>query len=129
MSKLSAGSLLLVVVTACTAKLSSTATLDGQPFTPTECRNGSALGFVGVELRDAQNRKVRLVSQPDGQAQAYVFAANATKGALIGMCGPLALETQKSTVNKVKNIEGKATLSCTAKEGALTGEITFANCH
>ena len=129
MSKLFAGSLLLVVVTACTAKLSSTATLDGQPFTPIECRNGSALGFVGVELRDAQSRKVRLVAQPDGQAQAYVFAANATTGALIGACGPLTLENQDSRVNKVRNIEGKATLSCTGKEGALTGEITFANCH
>lgn len=129
MSKLFAGSLLLVVVTACSAKLSSTATLDGQPFTPTECRNGSPLGFVGVELSDAQNRKVRLVAQPDGQAQAYVFAANAATGALIGKCGPLVLENQNSTVNKVKNIEGRATLSCTAKGGALAGEITFANCH
>ena len=40
-----------------------------------------------------------------------------------------ALANQNSKVNNVKNIEGKATLSCTAKEGALTGEITFANCH
>lgn len=123
------GLIALVPLAGCKAKFSSSATFDGQPFTPTSCRNGDALGFVGVELTDANNRRIRLAPRADGQAEAYVFGSSDLKGASLGPCGVLVLGDSSGTVNKIRNIGGKATVSCSAKEGTLAGEIVFENCH
>jgi hypothetical protein len=47
----------------------------------------------------------------------------------LGACGSLEIEDQNSTVNDVKNVEGKATLDCAADGVAVKGSVTFENCH
>ena len=53
----------------------------------------------------------------------------AVGSAELGACGTLKVDTQNSTINDVKNVEGHAELSCTADGLSLSGKITFENCH
>ncbi len=113
----------------CSNKLGGDLKLNGQPFAATSCRNGSVYGFSGVEVRNDAGWKLRLVQTPTGHAQVVVFGPGASTGAEVGECGTLTVDTQNSTINDVKNVEGHAELSCAADGVALDGKITFSNCH
>ena len=90
---------------------------------------------------DSAGLKLRLVTMPDGQAEAYVFESvltigaretprsGAEKGTKIGACGPFTFGTQNSTINNIKNVQGDAKLDCTGAGHTVKGTVSFANCH
>lgn len=114
---------------ACKAKLTGHVTIDGASFNATSCRSGAALGFSGVELSDASQRRVRLLLQADGTCTAAVFSPGAVKGDSLGTCGALEIHMQNSRINNVQNVRGEADLSCKAGGHELIGKLDFANCH
>ena len=113
----------------CKAKLSGDLTVDGKPFTAESCRSGQASGFSGVDLVDADGRKLRLVQIPNGTGAAILFPPGATVGDEVGGCGPLSVSTQSSTINNIRNVEGSATLECSNPKHSVKGAVTFENCH
>jgi len=116
---------LLLLLVACSNKLSGELTVDGTPFTLSSCRSGKVYNVVGVELVAEDGRKLRLGVRPDGQAEAFVLAAGAPTGDSLGPCGALTVSDQNSTVNGVRNVQGSATLDCSR----VKGKLTFENCH
>ena len=113
----------------CKAKLSADVKVDGAAFEPASCRSGQVYGFSGVELTAKDGRKLRLVMRPDGQSEALLFPANSTTGTNLGACGAFVVNQQNSSINDIKNVEGNATLSCSADGHSISGSVTFENCH
>jgi hypothetical protein len=116
---------LVLVLGACSNKLSGEVTVDGSPFKLDSCRSGQVYNFAGVELVAEDGRKLRLVMQPDGSADAYVFASGSATGDKVGSCGPVTVGQQNSTINNVRNVEGEARLDC----ARIKGNVKFENCH
>ncbi|MBK9035667.1 MAG: hypothetical protein IPL61_31185 [Myxococcales bacterium] len=113
----------------CSNKLGGDLTLNGEPFAPSSCRNGAVYGFSGVEVTGKGGWKLRLVQTPTGEANVVVFGPDSPRGAELGACGTVKVDTQNSTVNDVKNVEGSAVLACAADGVSLSGKVTFENCH
>ena len=119
---------ILLLVAACSAKLSGQIDLDGKKFDIDSCRSGQALGFHGIQLADDPGTKIRLVSNADGSTNAIVFAPGADRGEDLGPCGTLEMHAQNSKINDVTNQEGVAKLSCKGAH-AVEGTLQFENCH
>lgn len=121
----------MAALSGCKAKLNGNITVNGAAFTPTECRSGQPMGFAGVELADGAGQKIRIISDPAGSGGAIVVHMPA--GAAVGMpvpgCGTVTVTPQNSTVNNVRNVEGRAQLQCATPGGVIAGNIEFGNCH
>ncbi|MBK8259375.1 MAG: hypothetical protein IPK82_42810 [Polyangiaceae bacterium] len=120
---------LALTLAGCQAKLSSSVTVDGKPFSAESCRSGQAAGFTGVDLVGTDGSRLRLVTMPNGQAAAHIFAPGAATSTELGACGPFTVERQNSQINDIYNVKGTATLSCTSGGHSVSGTITFENCH
>lgn len=118
----------LMVTCVCSNKLGGDLKVNGKPFAASSCRNGSVHGFSGVEVSGPAGR-IRVIQTPTGEAQVVLFAAGAQVGSDLGVCGTIQVSDQNSTINDVKNIEGKATLKCAADGVTIEGTLTFENCH
>src|SRR5256885_713322 len=68
---------LLVFLAACSAKLSGSITIDGKPLDISSCRSGQPMGFAGIQIEDDAGRRLRLVANADGTANAILFAGEA----------------------------------------------------
>lgn len=121
--------LLPIVAFGCSNKLSGSISLSEGKFVPTSCQNMARIGQRGVELADDESRRLRLIELPDGSADAYWFEGSSGKGKKLSDCVTLSVQDQKSTVNKVRNVMGKAELDCHRGDDELTGTVTFENCH
>lgn len=119
----------LAATTACSNKLSGSLDVDGKKFELDSCRSGQAFGFSGVELRSKAGDKLRLVQTPTGEGAVLLFPSGASTGIELGKCGPFAVHQQNSTINDIKNVEGKATLDCAVNGHTVKGEVSFGNCH
>ncbi len=114
----------------CSNKLSGNVEVNGEKVGFNSCRNGLVYGFRGVELSGSNGMKLRLGHSPTGEMGVIVFAKGESVGKELRVpCGSLSLSDQNSTVNDVKNIQGKAVLDCTAEGYTLKGEVSFENCH
>jgi hypothetical protein len=118
---------LLVLLAACSAKLSGSIDVDGKKFDISSCQSGQPLGFTGIQLTDESGRRLRLVANADGTANAIVFVGEA-QGDDLGKCGTLEVHNQNSKINDVTNVEGTAKISCSGSH-KLEGTLTFENCH
>ena len=118
----------LLLLAGCTAKITSSLTVGARPFQPASCRSSEPNGVAGVDLMDGSGARLRLVSLPNGQANALFFGAGANLGTELGACGPITLEQQNSRINGVYNVRGTATLSCKGKV-SIVGSVQFENCH
>lgn len=125
-SLLAAGAL---VTTACLARTEGDLRLDRQKLDLTECRSGEIYGFVGVEFVSTTGAKVRVAATPSGAGQVFAFAPGAMNGTDLGLCAKLELQRQSSSVDKVTNVKGRATIDCNAKGREVIGDVTFENCH
>lgn len=119
----------LFALAGCTAKITGTLQVDGTTFEVKQCRSGQAFGFSGIELTDADGRRLRLFSHPDGTCEGALFSGDKTTGDRLGECGVLTMETQSSRINSVNNIKGTAKLACEAGTHKVTGNLEFENCH
>jgi len=123
---------ILIALAACSNELGGDLSLDGTPFSPSSCRSGAVYGFRGVTLRGAGG-ELRIASTMTGEARVALFPAGAkaeAQAALdLGACGLFTISDQSSTINDVKNVEGKAQLECTAHGHTVKGTVTFSNCH
>ncbi|KAB2898523.1 MAG: hypothetical protein F9K40_11325 [Kofleriaceae bacterium] len=114
----------------CSNKLSGTVEVNGEKVGFNSCRNGIIHGFRGVELSASNGMRLRLGVTPTGKMGVIVFPKDAAVGTELGIeCGSLSLSDQNSTVNDVKNVQGKAVLDCEAQGYKLKGEVSFENCH
>jgi hypothetical protein len=120
---------LLALAVGCAAHANSTLRVDGTAFNPVICQSGQTRGFVGVELVDEQQRRLRLAQGVDGGLQAVYLPAGAAIGEHLGDCGTLTLEATTGAVNGVKNVDGKAELRCEGGPYKVTGRVTFEGCH
>ena len=114
---------------ACTNELGGDLSVNGTPFEAASCRNGAVRGYRGVELTGKSGARIAIAATQTGAAHVAHFAKDADRGVEIGDCGTFQVEDQNSTVNDVKNVEGKATLDCTSGDLVIKGSVTFANCH
>jgi hypothetical protein len=114
----------------CSNKLSGTVEINGEKVGFNSCRNGAVHGFRGVELSGSNGMKLRLGLTPTGHMGVIVFDKGATTGKeLTATCGSLSISDQNSTVNNVKNIQGKASLDCDTDGYKIKGDVSFENCH
>jgi hypothetical protein len=116
---------LAVLASSCTPHFSGELVLDGAPFRPRECRSGQAYGFTGVELADEQGRRIRIAQEHDGTPATVYYPALSS----IGSCASLSLATQTSKINRIRNVEGSASLSCAGADHRVEGTVRFENCH
>ncbi|MEZ4366526.1 MAG: hypothetical protein R2939_09600 [Kofleriaceae bacterium] len=118
---------------ACSNEVGGDLTVNGAPFAPTGCRNGVVHGFRGVALSGKDGSNLRIAASMTGEAIVAILPggarAEAQAGLELGKCGLLTIGDQSSTINDVRNVEGKADLDCSAKGYTLKGTVTFANCH
>lgn len=119
----------LAATAACSNKLSGSLEVDGKTFELDSCRSGQVFGFSGVELRSKAGQKLRLVQTPTGEGAVMLFTSGTSVGTELGKCGPFTLSQQNSTINNVKNVEGSATLDCSANGHSVKGAVSFSNCH
>jgi hypothetical protein len=70
--------------------------------------------------------RLRIAATQTGEANVVVMPAGAQVGKEVGRCGSFEVTDQHSTINHVKNVEGKATLDC-ADGMAVKGHVTFSN--
>ena len=122
-------SLLLLLLPACSNELKGDVTVDDQGFELSSCRSGEVYGFVGVELVSKQGAKLRFAQTPTGEAFAFYIPVGESTGVEIGKCGAFQVSQQSSTINDVKNVEGKGQLDCSAAGHTLKGSFSFSNCH
>jgi hypothetical protein len=118
-----------VLWTGCSNKLSSDLDLNGEKVTLTSCRNGLVYGFRGIELTAESGIRLRIAATPTGDADVVVMPSGSAKGERLGSCGTFELADQNSEINKVKNVEGRATFDCKVAGYALKGSASFGNCH
>lgn len=113
----------------CSNKLGGDLKVNGEAFSPESCRNGAVYSFSGVEVQGKGGRRLRIIQVPTGEAGVVLFAPGAQVGTDLGVCGTISVSDQNSTINNVKNVQGKAQLKCAADGVTLEGSITFENCH
>lgn len=133
MTKLVGIAALALAAAACSNEVSSSLEVNGKAWKPSACRNGSIYGFRGVEL-SGDGMSIRIAATITGEAQVVVTggAEKGTTGAVgvdLGKCGTFQIADQNSTINDVKNVEGKAVLDCKNAETTIRGSVSFANCH
>jgi hypothetical protein len=120
---------LLVASTACAAHFSGALQVDGQPFELADCHSGQALGFSGVELLDARDRRLRVAQNLDGSPSVVYFPSGQQVGEPLGSCAKIKTGFGTGVVNGVRNVDGTATLSCETPQRRVTGDVHFENCH
>lgn len=120
---------IVMVVGACSNKLGGDLKVNGEAFGASGCRSGAVFGFAGVEVSGKGGQRLRVIHTPTGEAHVVLFAPGAAVGADLGTCGTIQVSDQNSTVNDVKNVEGKAQLRCSADGVTIEGTLTFENCH
>jgi hypothetical protein len=119
----------LLALVGCTAKITGTLQVDGTNFEVKQCRSGQAFGFSGLELTDANGRRLRLFSHADGTSEVALFNGAGSTGDRLGECGVLAMEAQSSRINSISNVKGTAKLACDSGGHKVTGKVDFENCH
>ncbi|HEY6328337.1 MAG TPA: hypothetical protein VI756_03295 [Blastocatellia bacterium] len=121
--------LVLIVAIGCQSKITGSLQVDGAPFAVQQCRSGQAFGFSGIELRDSNGRRLRLLASADGTCTAAIFRGDSATGDSLGPCGRLTMEAQSSRINQIVNVKGHAKLDCQAAGHKVAGDIEFENCH
>ena len=121
--------LVLVAALGCTNKLGGDVVVNDEKLELDSCHSGVAYGFRGVEVVAKSGVRVRVGATPTGEAHVFVMLAGAEVGKDLGACGSFQISDQNSTVNDVKNVEGKATFDCAAEGITAKGSFTFENCH
>jgi len=119
----------LVVLAACSNKLGGEVDVNGETQTLSSCRNGVVYGFRGVEISMRSGMRLRIAATQTGEARLVYMPSGSSTGTDVGVCGTLAISDQNSTINDVKNVEGKATLDCATDGFTIKGELSFSNCH
>jgi hypothetical protein len=114
----------------CSNKLSGSVEVNGEKLSFSSCRNGAVHGYRGVELTASNGTRLRIGVLPTGAAGVIIMPKGQTVGTELGTaCGSLNISDQNSTVNDVKNVEGKAVLDCEGNGFKVKGEVSFENCH
>lgn len=114
--------------------------VDGGRFTPYECRTGARYGLEGVELADANGRRVRASigahagsSYPapsiQGSAAVAVLEPGESHAASISPCGLLTVRNQASKIAGRRDVKGTADLSCASPQHSIKGHVEFSDCH
>lgn len=85
------------------------------------------MGMMGVELEADDGTRFRFAERADGGGEALYFESGKKKGKRLGECVNLTVGNQNSTINNVRNVEGKAVVDCS--EPKVKGTIAFKNCH
>jgi len=119
----------LAAMVGCTAHTNSTLRVGGTSFVPVICQSGQTRGFLGVELVDEQQRRLRLAQGVDGGLQAVYLPPGAAVGEHLGGCGTIKLDAPGGAVNGVKNVTGQAELRCEGGPYPVTGHVVFEGCH
>lgn len=121
--------LLLLGAAACSNELGGDLTVNGTPFEAASCRNGVVYGYRGVEVTGKSGARIAIAATQARAARVVYLAREGERGLEVGDCGTFQIEDQNSTINDVKNVEGKATLDCTSGDLVIKGSVSFSNCH
>jgi len=116
-------------VSACTAHFAGQVRINGAPFEPTACRSGQAHGFAGIELIDNPGQRIRIAENLDGTPAVVYFPPGTQVGTNLGTCGGVHAVFGTGVINGVHNLEGTATLLCSATTPRVEGTLQFKNCH
>ena len=119
----------LAMAAGCSNKLGGDVTVNGEKASLSSCRNGVVYGFRGVEVTLSSGMRLRIATTQTGASDLVVMPAGASTGTRIGACGSFSVSDQNSTINDVKNVEGKAQLDCASDGFTIKGSLTFENCH
>jgi len=119
----------LIVAIGCQSKITGALQVDGATFAVQQCRSGQVFGFSGIELRDLNGRRLRLLASADGTCTAAIVRGDSATEDRLGPCGQMTLQTQSSRINQIVNVKGHAKLNCEAAGHKVAGDIEFENCH
>jgi hypothetical protein len=119
----------LLLLGGCSAKLSGEFMVDGKAWKPDSCRSGQVYGFAGVELAAADGSRLRFSMLPSGAADVFHLPAGASQGAGLSDCATMTIAPQNSTINDIRNVEGKVTADCNVDGKSIKGSVDFGNCH
>ena len=119
----------VLLATACSNKVSGSVEVNGEKIGLSSCRNGVVYGYRGVAVNLKNGDQLRIATTQTGEAWLVVMPKGGTTGVEIGACGTLSVSDQNSTINDVKNVEGKATLECATDGYSVKGTVSFENCH
>jgi hypothetical protein len=114
--------------------------VDGGPFRPYECRTGARYGLQGVELADANGRRIRASLGPhagnsypspsiQGAAAVAVLEPGESRADQILPCGLLTVGNQVSKIAGHRDVKGTADLSCASPQHSVKGHVEFSDCH
>ena len=114
--------------------------VDGGPFRPYECRTGARYGLDGIELADANGRRIRASIGPhasnsyptpsiQGAAAVAVLEPGESSAEKIFPCGLLTVGNQVSKIAGRRDVKGTADLSCTSPQHSIKGHVEFSDCH
>jgi len=114
--------------------------VDGGPFRAYECRTGARYGLEGVELADANGRRIRASIGPQagnsypapsiqGAAAVAVLEPGESRADQIYPCGLLTVGNQMSKIAGQRDVKGTADLSCSSPQHSIKGHVEFSDCH
>ena len=114
--------------------------VDGGPFRPYECRTGARYGLEGVELADANGRRIRAsigahagnsypAPSTQGTAAVAVLEPGESRAEKIFPCGLMTVGNQASKIAGHRDVKGTADLSCASPQHSIKGHVEFSDCH
>jgi len=114
--------------------------VDRGPLRPFECRTGARYGLEGVELADANGRRIRASIGPhtgnsypapsiQGAATVAVLEPGESQADRIFPCGLLTVGNQVSKIAGHRDVKGTADLSCASPQHSIKGHVEFSDCH
>jgi hypothetical protein len=113
----------------CSSKVSGEIEVNGKKVGVSSCRNGVVYGYRGVEVTTKDGDRLRVAMTQTGEAWLVFMPKGSSTGSEIGACGTLEVSDQNSTINDVKNVEGKMELDCASDGLSVKGTVKFENCH
>lgn len=119
--------LTLLLVGACATACSPGLTLDGRPFTVASCRSGQPWGFRGVDLTDAEGRRVFVAWTQSSGARVSLFD-DKTNVVELGHCGDIDAETTRDLAEP-EAVTGHFDVSCSANGHTFSGGYRFRDCR
>lgn len=122
-------SALVFLAVGCSSKVSGEVEINGEKVGVSSCRNGVVYGYRGVEVTLKSGDRLRVATTQTGEAWLVYMPKGSSTGTEIGACGTLGVSDQNSTINDVKNVEGKAELDCASDGLTVKGTVKFENCH
>jgi hypothetical protein len=105
--------------------VNGTVLVDGSVFRIDRCISGSVSEVHGVDFVDAEGTKVRVYTEPNGNAAVVLFLRGADVGITMHGCAQMDVHDTGMALNRVKIVEGAASMKCASGDFTVEGTASF----